>query len=185
MTLPDGGDRTRVPRGVRPRGRRAGPRPRRHRPRRGIGAGRVHRGAAALAFERPAAEPGGLDHHHGEEPRDRSAPARSVARGSTCPGGAHARARRTGGGGGGVRRPAAADLHLLPSRPGARRPGGAHAAPARRPDDGRDRAGVPDAGSDDGAAAGEGEGQDSRCGDSVPHTGHHGSARSRFARCSR
>ena len=41
------GDRAGVPRGVRPRGRRPGPRLRRHRHRRGGGPGRVHRGGAS------------------------------------------------------------------------------------------------------------------------------------------
>ena len=61
-----------------------------------------------------------------------------------------------------ARRSPAADLHVLPS--GARRPraGGVDAAPARRADDRRDRARVSHAGVDDGAAAGEGEGQDPR-----------------------
>ena len=46
------GDRARLPRGVRPRGGRPGPRLRRHRRRRGGGPGRVHRGGAALAVDR-------------------------------------------------------------------------------------------------------------------------------------
>ena len=50
------------------------------------------------------------------------------------------------------RRPAAADLHLLPPRAGARGPGGPDAAPARRPDRRRDRAGVPRARDHDGAS---------------------------------
>ena len=44
-----GRDRAGLPRGVRPRGGRAGPRLRRHRRRRGGGPGRVRRGGAALA----------------------------------------------------------------------------------------------------------------------------------------
>ena len=40
-------------------------------------------------------------------------------------------------------RPAAADLHLLPSRPAAGRPGGADAARSLRPDDRGDRARLP------------------------------------------
>ena len=59
-------------------------------------------------------------------------------------------------------RPAAADLHLL--SPGARAGGArrADAAHARWPHDARDRARVPRARADDGAAAGAGEAQDPR-----------------------
>ena len=87
----DRGDRTCVPRGVRPRGGRAGPRLRRHRHRRGGGPGRVHGGGAALAVERTAAEPGGMDHHDRAQPGDRSAAPRGVARRPPRPGGAAAR----------------------------------------------------------------------------------------------
>ena len=64
-------------------------------------------------------------------------------------------------------RPAAADLHLLPSGAGARRAGRAHAARGLRPDDRGDRAGVPDAGADAGAAHRAREGQDPRRAHSV------------------
>ena len=56
----------------------------------------------------------------------------------------------------------APDLHLLPSGARARRAGGAHAARSLRPDDRGDRAGVPDAGADAGAAHRPREGEDSR-----------------------
>ena len=114
------GDRAGLPRGVRPRGGRPGPRLRRHRHRRGGGPGRVRRGAAALAVDRAAAEPGRLDHHHRPQPGDRPAAPRGVPRRPARPGRAAARPRRTAGGGRRARRPAAPDLHLLP--PGARPP---------------------------------------------------------------
>ena len=58
------------------------------------------------------------------------------------------------------RRPAPADLHLLPSRAGARGPGGTHPAAARRAHRRRDRGGVPGPGDDDGPAHHPGQGQD-------------------------
>ena len=66
------------------------------------------------------------------------------------------------------RRAAAADLHVLSSGAGAHVSGGADAAPARRAHDRRDRARVSGSGSDDGAAAGASQRQDSRRADSVP-----------------
>ena len=60
------------------------------------------------------------------------------------------------------RRSPAADLHLLPSGARARGAGRADAPHAGRPRDRRDRARVPRAAGDDGAAAGAGEAQDSR-----------------------
>ena len=117
------GDRACVPRGVRPRGRRAGPRLRRHRPRRGGGPGRVHRGgpsAGRRAGCRRARRAG-------------SSPPPATARSTGCaarrrattgtPRPAAACARRVAArrrGGRRARRSAAADLHLLPS--GARAP---------------------------------------------------------------
>ena len=59
---------------------------RRHRRRRGSGPGRVHRGRAAVAVHRTAAEPGRMDHHDRAQPRDRPVPPRGVARGSARPG---------------------------------------------------------------------------------------------------
>ena len=73
---------------------------------------------------RRAAQPGGLDHHHGPQPGDRPAAPRGLARGPARPGRAAARAAtgppRRGSRAG---RPPAADLHLLPpvARPAARR----------------------------------------------------------------
>ena len=62
------------------------------------------------------------------------------------------------------RRAARAALHLLPSGARARRAGRADAAHARRPDDGRDRARVPRARADDGAAARAREAEDPAAG---------------------
>ena len=81
----------------------------------------------------------------------------------------HARDRdEPAGGGRRARRPAAPDLHLLP--PGARhqRPGRADPAAARRADHRRDRARLPGARADHGAAAGPGQGQDPRRRDPLP-----------------
>ena len=61
-------------------------------------------------------------------------------------------------------RAARARLHLLPSGARHRRAGGAHPADARRPDDGRDRPGLPGARADDGAAARAREAQDQGAG---------------------
>ena len=118
----------------------------------------------ALAGDRAAAEPGGLDHHHRPQPGDRPAAPRG-ARATT-----------------GTPRPrccsAAADeppeegpvrddrLRLIftcchPALAPARA-GRADAAAARRPDDRRDRARLPRARADHGAAAGAGQGQDPR-----------------------
>ena len=166
------GDRARLPRGVRPRGGRPGPRLRRHRRRRGGGPGRLRRRRASGG--RPPgcrrARPAG------------SSPPRATGRSTGCaarrpatPSSAqaallHARDEPDGGGPR-ARRPAAADLHLLP--PGARpgRAGRAHAAAARRAHHGRDRARLPRAGADDGPAAGPGQGQDPRREDPVPRPG--------------
>src|SRR5437016_7941731 len=78
------------------------------------------------------------------------------------------------------RRSPSPDLHLLSPGAGARGPGRAHAPHAGRPRDGRDRARVPRADREDGAAARAGEGPDSRRGHSVHgprHEGHAGPAR--------
>ena len=69
-----------LPRGVRPRRRRPGPPPRRHRPRRGGGAGGLRGGGAAVARGRAAALPRRLDRHDGPQPGDRPAPPRVVPR---------------------------------------------------------------------------------------------------------
>ena len=60
------------------------------------------------------------------------------------------------------RRPARADLHLLPPRPSARAPGGPDPAHALGPQHRRDRAGVPGQRADDVAAAGASEAEDPR-----------------------
>ena len=77
-------------------------------------------------------------------------------------------ARRTGRGGSRARRPAAPDLHLLPPGARPRRPGRADAAAARRAHHRGDRARLPGARADHGAAAGPGQGQDPRRADPVP-----------------
>ena len=127
----DGG----VPRGVRPRGRRPGPRLRRHRPRRGGGPGGVRRGGARAGPTTglPPSPAGwiittarnrAIDRLRREASRaDRHAQAALL----------HA-ARRTGRGGTRARRPAPPDLHLLPPGARPRRPGRADPAAARRPD---------------------------------------------------
>ncbi len=81
------------------------------------------------------------------------------------------------------RRPAAADLHLLPSGAGARGAGGADAAHARRPGNRRDRAGVSGAGSDHGAAAGARQAQDSRRRHSLRGAGSQATCASGWMRC--
>ena len=58
-------------------------------------AGCVHRGRAAVAGRRAAAEPGRLDHHHRPQPGDRPAAPRGVARRPARAGGPAARPRRT------------------------------------------------------------------------------------------
>ena len=81
------------------------------------------------------------------------------------------RGRRCGGVGGSRerrRRPAAADLHLLPPGAVARRAGGADAARGLRPDDRGDRAGVPHARADAGPAHRARQGEDPRRAHSLP-----------------
>ena len=55
---------------------------------------------AAVAVRRRAAEPGGMDHHHGSQPRHRPPAPRGVARGSARPGRPAPVDQRTGRGGG-------------------------------------------------------------------------------------
>ena len=66
-----------VPARVGTGGRRPRPHPRRSRPRRGGGAGRVPDRARALARARAARQPGGLDRHRGAQPRARPDPLRA------------------------------------------------------------------------------------------------------------
>ena len=72
--------------------------------------------ARAVACRRAAAEPGGLDHHDGRNRaidrlrREASREDRHAQAGAAC-----TPRDETGGGGGGARRPAAPDLHVLPS----------------------------------------------------------------------
>ena len=155
-------DRTRIPRGVRPRGGRPDSPVRRHRRRRRGRAGRVRRGGATVAGRRRATKSGRMDHHHRAQQGDRPPPPRGEPPGPACPGRAAARHAGNPRGGRRGRRPVAPDLHVLPSGARQRRAGRADAAAARRAHDRRDRARVSGARADDGAAAGAGEGQDPR-----------------------
>ena len=151
--------RRRLPRGVRPRGRRPGPPPRRHRRRRGGGAGRVRhrrRSAGRPTACRPARPAG-------------SSPPPATGRSTGC---AARRPAPTG-----TPRPRCCTRDAEPAEEGpvhddrlrliftcchpalaVAGPGGADAAAARRPDHRRDRARLPGARADDGAAAGAGQG---------------------------
>ncbi len=124
-----------------------------------------------MALGRTAAEPGWVDHHHGAQPGHRPAAPRGGQGQQARRGRAAACPRRADRGGSGARRPAAAHVHLLSPVARHRRPGGAHPAAARRPHHGRDRARVPSARTDHGAAAGPGQGQDPRRGYPLPHPG--------------
>ena len=129
-----------------PRPRHADPPARRFRSRRGGAARRLRRRGRAMAARRRAGQPAGVAGVGRPLQGDRRAAAprplrrvagdarRSARRGHDAatprPDG---RGRRRG-------RPAAADLHLLPSGAAARRAGRAHAARSVRPDDRGDRA---------------------------------------------
>ena len=65
-------------------------------------------------------------------------------------------------------RPAPADVHLLPPRPGDRHPGRAHPAAARRPDGRRDRQRLPRRRARDGQAADQGQAEDQGGADPLP-----------------
>ena len=157
-------DPTRHRRGLADRVGEAHRRPRadraRRRPRRRARAGRPGRRAGAVAGVGRPAQPGRLAHGHREASRDRSAARRTMldrkheeiareleAERAAGRAGSRRRPRRRH-----RRRPAAAGLHRLPSGPLDRGARGAHAPPARRPDDRRDRAGLPRPGADDRAA---------------------------------
>ena len=135
----------------------------------------------AVAGRRAAAEPGRLDHHHRAQPGDRPAAPRGVARRPPRAGGPAARPRRADRGGARARRAAAADLHLLPPGARPRRAGRPHPAAAGRADHRGDRAGLPRAGADHGAAAGARQGQDPRREDPLPRARR---GRARPAGCS-
>ena len=116
-----------------------------------------------------AAEPGRLDHHHRSPPRDRPAASRGVARRPARPGGPAARARTSRS-----RRAPVQDerLRLIFTccHPALGR--GAQVALTLRLlgglSTGGDRAGLPGARADDGAATGASQGQDPRRPDPVP-----------------
>ena len=156
--------RRRVPRRVGPDRRDADPAHRRLGPRRGVRPGRVRRRRSQRwprdgvprrpgAWLTTTARNRALDRLRRRGDRAR----RSCGRSPTL---ASGRRAPTADDGGGSRRPAAADVHLLPPGAGARGAGGADAAHAGRADDRRDRPGVPRAGGDDGPAAGPGQAQD-------------------------
>ena len=162
--------RTGLPRRVGARRRHPDRPPARLRPRGGGRPGGVRDRRRALAARRRAGEPAGVADHDGAQPRHRPHPPRPDA------GRQDARAGPAGGRRGArhgrdplPRRAARARLHLLPSRPRRRGAGRAHPAHARRPDDGRDRGGVPRRGGDDGAAAGARQAQDQAGRHPVPH----------------
>ena len=155
--------------GARPR--QPGRLPRRLRSGRGRRAGGVRDRRPALAPGRAAGQPGRLADDHRPQPRDRPPAPRPDARREDTPA---RRARGRGGRDGGddlSRRAAGADLHLLPSVARARGAGRAHAARARRSDDGGDRPRVPRSRGDDETAADAGEAQDQGCGHPVQRPG--------------
>ena len=137
-------------------------------------AGRLRAGARALAARRRPAHARGVADDGGAQSCRRPLPAgrdrgREVAGGGgavACRGARRTRRWRSRQRRGG--RPAAAHLHVLPPGTVGRSPGRAHVADARGPDDGRDRARVPRAGTDDGAAAGPGEAEDPSRGHPLP-----------------
>ena len=135
--LPTGPDRScprrrrpPVPRGAGPGGRDAHPGPRRLRPRRGGRPGGLRHGPRDVAGARRAGQPRGLDHDDRPEPGDRpaAAPARCSPRRRSCSA-VKPRSRRSWRRSTPTRpwterrdepdrrRPAAADLHVLPSGP--------------------------------------------------------------------
>ena len=122
------------------------------------------RAAAALAGRRRAGLAARLDRRHGGQRRDRPPAPRSAPCASELPAltPEPRRARGRPRGRCRARRPARADLHLLPSGSFGRGQRRADAAPGGRPADGRDRARLPRPRAGDGAAAGAREGQDPR-----------------------
>src|SRR5436309_1008548 len=146
---------------------------------RGGARGLCGRGGPVAGLRRPRV-PARLDHPDGSAQGHRPHPPPDPVRGET--GRLHRGRGEPDRRGAGVRsgrhprRSASPDLHLLSPGAGARGPGRAHAPLAGRPRDGRDRARVPRADRDDGAAARAGEGQDSRRGHSVHGARHEGYA---------
>ena len=145
----------------------ADPRVRRLRSGRGRDAGRPRRCHGALAPRRHAGQPGGVDHHRRQAQGDRppaAGPARHrEAPAAWPPGRPDRRGRRDARWARpprADRRPAAPDLHLLPSRAQAGGTGGADPAHTRRPHDAGDRVRVPGTGADHGATAGSRQAQD-------------------------
>ena len=150
-----------LPRPLGPRAGLADRLPRRLRPRRGGRPGGVRDRRRALAARRRAGQPGRLADRDRAQPRDRPHPPRPHARREDAAARACPRPWSDDVDDDDLpRRAARARLHLL--SPGARHRGAgrAHAAHARRPDHGRDRARVPRPRGDDGAAAGARQAQD-------------------------
>ena len=171
-----GGDRACLPRGVRPRGGRPGPRssatstsPRR--PSRTRSPSACERWPAAGMPPSPAGWIITTARNRAIDRLRREASRRPARAGRMAPVAIAPRARSTDEEDAVRRRSAAPDLHLLPSGARDRRAGRADAAAARRADDRRDRARVSGARADDGAAAGAREGQDPRREDSVSRAG--------------
>ena len=161
--------RARLPRGARDRARDADPPGRRLPAGRGRGAGRLRGGGHGLAratASRPTRAPGSRSPRGG----GRSTACAATARWPTAPSAwpssmrldAQQEEPRDGRRERDRRRPAAADLHLLPPGAGPARPRGADAARARRPDDRRDRPRVPRRRADDGQADRARQAQDRR-----------------------
>ena len=151
--------RPRLPRTLGARGRRADRLPRRHRPRRGSHAGRLRARRGALAADGGPDNPGAW-FDDGAQPRHRPHPPRPHAGRQDPPAQVPEAAEDAVDADAISRRATRARLHVLPSCARTRRPGRAHAAHARRPDDRGDRARLPRPRADDGAAAGAGEAQD-------------------------
>ena len=138
-----------VPRGVGPGRRDPDPGDRRLGPRRGVRAGRLRarRWSAGRATASRAGPARGSPRPRATAPSTGCAAAatgtRQAAGGARVVAAATATDDRTSGRPRRPRRPAAADLHLLPSGAAARGPGRADAAHPRRADHGRDRPRVP------------------------------------------
>ena len=134
------GDRGRPPVRLGPHRRRTDPAYRRLDARRGRHPGCVRDRPRALAARRHPGPTGGMADDHGAQPGDRQA-ALDESRTIDAAGAEHR--TRADGDRGHRRRPAAPDLHVLPSGPAARHPRGADPAHGRRSPGRRDRAGVP------------------------------------------